>query len=70
MNCLDKGELEAYRVLRLKAQRSRLRRSKQWLTKEGASYFGAPSTQQQLDSINAEIRNISERIYRLVGERE
>lgn len=64
----DKYEIEALNVVRLKAQRSRLRRSKQ-LLKEGASSV-TPQLRQQLDEINAEITRISKLLYEITGRYE
>jgi len=64
----DQAELEAINVVRLKAQRARLRRSKQ-LLKEGVAVV-TPSIRKQLDDLDDQVRDISNRIFKITGERE
>jgi hypothetical protein len=68
MASYDQSEIEAINVVRLKAQRARLRRSKQVL-KEGVAVV-TPSLRKQLDDLDAQVRDISNRIFQLTGERE
>lgn len=64
----DQAEAEAINVVRLKAQRARLRRSKQ-LLKEGVVVV-TPSIRKQLDELDAQIREISIWIHRITGDYE
>lgn len=64
----DRVDIDGFRIVRLKTQRTKLRRSKQ-LMKERESGM-TPVLQQEIEAINREIKHLSEIIFRLSGERE
>jgi glycine cleavage system regulatory protein len=67
-NVFDDGELKEINIVKLKSRRTRLKMAKLQL-KQGQTVMSVP-LREQLDKLNSEIRQISETIYRLTGERE